>query len=92
MSETGYWKKGAWIEPSPKQRQKLEINNNNDCTTTVRLNGEVLKLISYSISHTARELPIINLRLSGSTNLDISENADGEIYLDYKGMRFKRIE
>lgn len=91
MTDGGHWKNGAWIEPTQPFKQKLEVVQTNPHDTVVKLNGEPLRVISYAISHHARELPMITIQLSGMTQLDITEN-DGAMYLIYKDMKFKRIE
>lgn len=85
------WKNGAWIEPYPPFNQKIQVVQTNVHNTEFRLNDEKLRVIGYEISHHARELPQILIKLSGMTQIDITE-IEGEFYLEYKGMRFKRIE
>lgn len=85
------WKNGAWIEPCPPFNQKIQVTQTSACNTEFRLNDEKLRVQGYEITHYARDLPQILIKLSGMTQLDITE-IEGEFYLEYKGMRFKRIE
>jgi hypothetical protein len=91
MAKEGYWKSGAWFEPTSEFKQKIEVIQTNPFDTVVKLNGEPLRLVSYMVSHHAREMPMISLQLSGMTQLDITEN-EGEMYIIYKDMKFKRVE
>ncbi len=74
----GYFKKGRWIESDDRTASHElqiidDIINNN---ISIKLDGQILKLKSYLISHDYKEFPNIVLELSDNTKLDVNVVAD----------------
>lgn len=68
----------------------VKDKNNSECE--IKLNGELLKLKSYSIERHANTVPIITLEL-GYHNVEIEKEIqfDDVVYLKWRGMIFKRV-
>ncbi len=76
--EEGYFDNGRWIESNNRiASHELKviddmINNN----VSIKLDGQLLKLKSYLISHNCKEFPNIVLELSDNTKLDVNVVTD----------------
>lgn len=91
MSNDGYFKDGKWIETGYVNHVfKLE-QGTSPIDVKVYLDGNELRLKSYSIYQDACNCPVVNLELSRFTKLDLVTTATNRIYLDYNGMKFVKI-